>query len=258
MHVSSGFTLGLAAALLALCLPLSASAQSWGTGVAGRTGESQFSTSVVPGTIDGFMSAPSILDYVDANADLVAESTFEEVSGIATPLLMADSIATNRGIAIAWGLNAYTYTGPTRPLAFTATLDTTIATDGFTRTRVYAISELDGDNLFDGTTEENTPSSAGEGFTPLASVSPSLNENSVPAQAIATDSFTIDNGETFYLWMNLTASSFQGSTDSVVSIFFDDNTGLVSAAPVPEPTLTLGLLAGGAFLASGSRRRGAR
>jgi hypothetical protein len=69
---------------------------------------------------------------------------------------------------------------------------------GFTRASVYAISELDGNDLFDGTTDENTPSSAGEGFSPLASVSPSLNENSVPAQAIATDSFTIDNGETFY------------------------------------------------------------
>jgi hypothetical protein len=101
MHVSRVFALGLAAALLALCLAQSASAQSWGTGVSGRTGESQFSTSLVPGTIDGFMSAPAILDYVDANADLMAESTFEGVSGIATPLLMADTIATNRGLAIA-------------------------------------------------------------------------------------------------------------------------------------------------------------
>lgn len=104
----------LSATLVVFAIPGSSFAQSWGTGVDGATGASEFSVSGVPGTIDGFMSDPSTLNHVDANAILMSEATFEDTSGIATPLLMSSSDAANRGDANAWAVNAYTYSGPTK------------------------------------------------------------------------------------------------------------------------------------------------
>lgn len=147
---------------------------------------------------------------------------------------------------------------PDKILTFTVTLDAAIVTDGFTQSRIFVMDEFDGDFLYDGTTEQFTPGFLFEGFNPLARISSSsfsLDENSASGGISDSDSLTVNDGETYYLWMNIVAQSFQGSTDAMVSIEFDDNTGLVSAAPVPEPGFAMALFCGIGLVASiGSRR----
>lgn len=233
----------LAIAALAVIATTSnfANAAFWGTAVSGRTATSQFGGGDASGQeLEGLFSPSSILNFSDSNATLFAESTINMSSGIETNLLKASVDATNRGTAVARGLNLYTYSGAEKMLSLNALLDATIIDDGFVRGEAIVISQQEYDTFFDFAGEELAPNLTGfifEGIFPLASISLSLSEQSSNDSTSGNDNFLVNDGDAFYIWSLLTVDAFNGSVDATnsFSFAFDDNTGLTSAATAPVP-----------------------
>jgi hypothetical protein len=221
-------------------------------------------TNVQFGPVDGGplakSAASSISNFV---GDGRAEATLPDGPSISIPELKAEAISSGERVqSLATGIEGYTYTGAApKSFSLSSTLTASVLDPNNDRTGVEAQIYLFGEDDFFFTFSLATLVFE-SGALVIDSVDLSIEQTESNAVRMGTLDFTLDPGESVYLWTQLSALGLDGgSADAfgTLTSTFEDSAGLVAASQemtvIPEPTAPLFLCGSVALIGLRRRRR---
>lgn len=215
---------------------------------------------------DGGLNDPSSSQTLSlgANSALAEASSDLSVSGFVPTLRARATASPSRAQAVAWGVQGYTNVSAA-PVSTTLFLNLSADITGANdlEARMYLFEEANFDFSTDpGTILFESSSQLWPGFDAFANnPGPTgfdvlISNHTGPVNEQRSFDFTVQPGDTFYVWSRLVATADNpGVSDafSTMTASFSNTAGLAPAAVVPEPT-SLSLLAPG-VLALLRRRR---